>query len=323
MDGLGGVDVNSSNAGEISTAATSTAGVFVIGTTARVADIDAAVRRAGRIDKEIEINVPSAADREKILLRLLEKAGVSLRDPDVPSGTSDLAVIGGEAAAAAAAAPSEAAVRAVAQLAHGMVGSDLLSVVKEAFYLTLRDNDPLYRSAYVETQPQPAVVAAATAAKKPAVLPEASPEGDDQSSSSMANLADEFAALDVEDDEVDASSRSVAATQPPASTVKNTPPDVVKATLGTSIPCPDDASVIPALPRIYPTMTESALRRAVSRVSPSALREVVIEVPCVRWTDIGGMDGVKQSLKEVRVMSCINRCRIKCTSLCKMERNAF
>jgi len=34
-------------------------------------------------------------------------------------------------------------------------------------------------------------------------------------------------------------------------------------------------------------------------VSPSGLREVAVEVPSVKWGDIGGMEGVKQSLREV------------------------
>lgn len=47
-------------------------------------------------------------------------------------------------------------------------------------------------------------------------------------------------------------------------------------------------------------MSEADFRKAVSRVSPSALREVVVEIPSVRWEDIGGMEGVKRSLREVR-----------------------
>ncbi|CAI7906653.1 unnamed protein product [Closterium sp. NIES-53] len=34
------------------------------------------------------------------------------------------------------------------------------------------------------------------------------------------------------------------------------------------------------------------------RIRPSALREVAVEVPTVRWTDIGGLEGIKQRLKE-------------------------
>lgn len=37
---------------------------------------------------------------------------------------------------------------------------------------------------------------------------------------------------------------------------------------------------------------------ALKIVEPSAMREVLIEVPNVRWSDIGGLEGVKQSLKE-------------------------
>ena len=34
-------------------------------------------------------------------------------------------------------------------------------------------------------------------------------------------------------------------------------------------------------------------------VEPSGMREVMIEIPNVKWSDIGGLDGVKQSLKEI------------------------
>ena len=38
---------------------------------------------------------------------------------------------------------------------------------------------------------------------------------------------------------------------------------------------------------------------AISRVSPSALREVAVEVPKVRWADVGGQAEVKQAMKEL------------------------
>ena len=34
-------------------------------------------------------------------------------------------------------------------------------------------------------------------------------------------------------------------------------------------------------------------------VEPSAMREVMVEIPNVKWEDIGGLEGVKQSLKEI------------------------
>jgi len=48
-----------------------------------------------------------------------------------------------------------------------------------------------------------------------------------------------------------------------------------------------------------PIITERSLMMAVKKIQPSALREVVIEVPKVRWSDIGGMDEVKRALREV------------------------
>jgi len=37
---------------------------------------------------------------------------------------------------------------------------------------------------------------------------------------------------------------------------------------------------------------------AMTRIEPSAMREVAVEIPNVRWEDIGGLDRVKQQLKE-------------------------
>jgi len=39
-------------------------------------------------------------------------------------------------------------------------------------------------------------------------------------------------------------------------------------------------------------------RDALKVVRPSALREVLVEIPTIKWVDIGGLEGVKQELKE-------------------------
>ncbi len=39
-------------------------------------------------------------------------------------------------------------------------------------------------------------------------------------------------------------------------------------------------------------------KESLRTVRPSAMREVLIEMPTIRWTDIGGLEGVKQELKE-------------------------
>lgn len=45
-------------------------------------------------------------------------------------------------------------------------------------------------------------------------------------------------------------------------------------------------------------ITLADFRVAETRVRPSAMREVALEVPNVRWGDVGGLDGVKQRLQE-------------------------
>ena len=40
------------------------------------------------------------------------------------------------------------------------------------------------------------------------------------------------------------------------------------------------------------------MRAARRVVAPSAMREVSVEVPDVRWEDVGGLGGVKQALRE-------------------------
>ena len=45
-------------------------------------------------------------------------------------------------------------------------------------------------------------------------------------------------------------------------------------------------------------VTKKDFQEAMKMVEPSAMREVLIEIPDVKWSDIGGLEDVKQSLKE-------------------------
>ena len=45
-------------------------------------------------------------------------------------------------------------------------------------------------------------------------------------------------------------------------------------------------------------VTTQDFKNALKEIEPSALREVLIEVPTVRWTDVGGLEDIKQQLKE-------------------------
>jgi len=46
-------------------------------------------------------------------------------------------------------------------------------------------------------------------------------------------------------------------------------------------------------------VTSNDFMDSMKSINPSALREVFIEVPNVHWEDIGGLDELKESLKEV------------------------
>ncbi|MEM2900917.1 MAG: AAA family ATPase, partial [Thermoplasmata archaeon] len=45
-------------------------------------------------------------------------------------------------------------------------------------------------------------------------------------------------------------------------------------------------------------VTNADFELALSKIKPSALREVIVEMPKVRWSDIGGLEDIKQLLKE-------------------------
>ena len=46
------------------------------------------------------------------------------------------------------------------------------------------------------------------------------------------------------------------------------------------------------------TVTMDDFTNAMREIQPSALREVFVEIPNIRWNDIGGLEEVKQRLKE-------------------------
>ncbi|NXC92951.1 SPAT5 protein, partial [Certhia familiaris] len=85
--------------------------LLVLGATNRPHALDAALRRPGRFDKEIEIGIPNAQDRLDILQKLLKKVPHSLTAEQLAH---------------------------LADSAHGYVGSDLAALCKEAGLYALR-----------------------------------------------------------------------------------------------------------------------------------------------------------------------------------------
>ncbi|XP_069572602.1 ATPase family gene 2 protein homolog A [Brachyistius frenatus] len=67
----------------------------------------------------------------------------------------------------------------------------------------------------------------------------------------------------------------------------------LKRALGASHPAASDQQLMGTV-----TVTLQDLRWATSVVKPSAMREVAIDVPKVRWSDVGGMEEVKLKLKQ-------------------------
>lgn len=151
--------------------------VVVIGATNRISDIDPALRRPGRFDREIEVGIPDKKGRREILT--IHTRGMPLaKDVDLDK---------------------------LASITHGYSGADLAALSKEAAIRALRR-----------------------------VLPE----------------------IDLEKE---------------------------------SIP----AEVLNKI-----EVTEKDFYEAFKSMTPSAMREVVIESPNVHWDDIGGLEEAKQALRE-------------------------
>ena len=191
--------------------------MYISATSSRPNDIDKALRRPGRFDKEIELSVPDAGQRGAILRDIVLRYGIKISPGGGPSDEASV----------------DRVLRKVADLSHGMVVSDLLAVVKEACFLAF------------------------DARTSPTLL-------------SVPNSVD-----------VDDVTRGLAVMSPFADTPQKDAESTSKTNTVSAVLCERD------------------LLAATKRVSPSALKEIVLEVPSVRWEQVGGMDAVKDSLKEV------------------------
>ncbi|XP_037506198.1 ATPase family protein 2 homolog [Rhipicephalus sanguineus] len=149
--------------------------VLVLGATNRPNFVDPSLRQPGRLDREIEIGVPTAHGRQQILQKILSNVNHSLSIEDITE---------------------------IADVAHGLTGADLAAVCADAALRALE--------------------------------------------------------------------RNIAS--------KNTP----DATLSKVV-----------------QLTKADMATALRHTKPSAMREVALEIPKVRWSDIGGMKEVKLKLQQV------------------------
>lgn len=178
--------------------------VFVIAATNRPHSLDEALRRPGRLDREIEVGVPTQPMREAILRAILRAVPHSLAD-----GTDDI---------------NNATLGRLATKTHGFVGADLAMLVKEATMKSLRRRTARLAGA--------TVTAAAPLQVEPRLEPQPQPEPSP------------------------------------------------KAEPGAWCVC------------------EADLMESLVLVRPSSLREVALEIPSVKWEDIGGAVSMRQQMKE-------------------------
>lgn len=224
--------------------------IFFIGTTAKLTDVDPAIRRSGRLEKVIEMSVPSAVEREQILRVLLRDMTIIivLGSEEFEFGCHSSGSV--ESVSAESDGPpvtvDNSTVVEAAKLAHGMVGSDLMRLIKEAVH------NMLQRTELSSITGQQVTSKA------------------DRDESLSVTLSDQFQSMSL------------------STPLKDT--EIVVCSK-------EEDNAFMAGNRLH--LNSDDFHRALSRVSPSALREVVVEIPSVHWTDIGGMDAVKQSLKEV------------------------
>ncbi|RLM92299.1 hypothetical protein C2845_PM08G18150 [Panicum miliaceum] len=177
--------------------------VLLIAATNRPDCIDPALRRYGRLDKEIEIGVPSPGQRLDILQHLLIGVQHSLDDEELKS---------------------------IAQETHGFVGADLAALCNEAAFCALRR--------YISLK-----------------------------ENSSNTLPASFSAMSLDD----------------------APCTNSNAKSSESYDETDEKAL---------SVNSEDFKTAKTKVRPSAMREVMLELPKVRWEDVGGQGSVKQQLIE-------------------------
>ncbi|KAL3534715.1 hypothetical protein ACH5RR_003176 [Cinchona calisaya] len=207
-----------------------TDGLVIIAATNRPDSVDPALRRPGRLDREIEIGVPSPKQRLQILLVLLSEIENSLSELDVQH---------------------------LATATHGFVGADLAALCNEAALICLRQYVDLSVSrGGSECEPLKHMRGNSSNGVTRSCCDLLENNLDDLSPS-IANL--HISAKDA--DGVEGGGTCVTGT-----------PDL--------------------------RVTFEDFEKARMKVRPSAMREVVLEVPKVSWEDVGGQREVKMQLME-------------------------
>ncbi|KAI5800738.1 P-loop containing nucleoside triphosphate hydrolase protein [Pyronema domesticum] len=156
-------------------------------------------------------------------------------------------------------------IAAIAAKTHGYVGADLEAVVTTAF------TEGMERIAEAELQPKPVDPVAPGEPGKP-----------------------------VQPAEANESSESKERTQSTESTELKEATETPDATTDLSASLDKLTIAVPITPTpVHPdALTPSDFSLALTLIKPTAMREIFLETPKVRWSDIGGQHALKQSLRE-------------------------
>ncbi|XP_065881265.1 calmodulin-interacting protein 111 isoform X2 [Euphorbia lathyris] len=192
-----------------------TDGLLVIAATNRLESIEPALRRPGRLDREIEIGVPSSKQRLDILNTLLSQMEHTLSDMQIQH---------------------------LAVATHGFVGADLVALCNEAVLICLRG--------YAKSDNNK-VLDVAFEAHSDSII-----EGFGCLGEMQDSCADSALTKTISKDEI----------------------------------LPDKGTTL--------KLNIEDFEKARMKVRPSAMREVILEVPKVKWEDVGGQREVKAQLVE-------------------------
>ncbi|XP_023637815.1 calmodulin-interacting protein 111 isoform X2 [Capsella rubella] len=219
-------------------------GVVVIAATNRPDSIEPALRRPGRLDREIEIGVPSSAQRSDILHTILRRMQHSVSDIQVEQ---------------------------LAMATHGFVGADLCALCCEAAFVCLRRHLD-QRSSFSNLPLEEAPIAESST-----ILSDISSENSDSASSCIT-----------------VSSTTSGA---PHSLGLNGTVSLVADNLQNSGNSCSEEMLSKEREHTLSVGFED-FENAKTKIRPSAMREVILEVPKVNWEDVGGQNEVKNQLME-------------------------
>ncbi|KAJ6363580.1 hypothetical protein OIU78_003704 [Salix suchowensis] len=232
-----------------------TDGLLIIAATNRPDSIEPALRRPGRLDREIEIGVPSPGQRLDILHTLLSEMKHSVSDTQL---------------------------KQLAMATHGFVGADLAALCNEAALVCLKRYVRSKKSDYSSH-------------------PKGSSAAYEDHSDSMVKGSDcSTGARDMLRDSADSASSSTSHLHVSLENLSSSCLDGDVSEITDNIEngifacSKEDFFMEEALLNIVSEDFEMARMK----VRPSAMREVILEVPKVNWEDVGGQREIKTQLME-------------------------